>query len=104
MKGFRKIVVNGKIWWWRIGRTNVAARLDGTNIKKVISLCDLTGISWEEIERSKHHHYFSVTPADVAKWLKTIKLDETFQTTKVKRRNRNGRHDAMRSARGSELD
>ncbi|MFH0779785.1 MAG: hypothetical protein V1928_02895 [Parcubacteria group bacterium] len=76
MKGFRKIIVNGKLWWWKIGKTYVTARLDGTNIKKVINLCDLTGISWEEIERSKNRHYFSVTPKQIETWLKGVKIDE----------------------------
>jgi hypothetical protein len=70
MKGFRKIIVDGKLWWWKYIKSNVVAYLDETKEKRVIDLRTLTGLSWDQIERGHWKKYFSVTPKDIEKWLK----------------------------------
>lgn len=104
MIGFRKIVIDKKIWWWKLIKHKVVAYPDGTRNKQLIGLDVLTGIDWAEMERAQWKGYFKVTPADVAKWLKTIKIDETSKTITPTRSKKNARHNAVRSARGSTLD
>jgi len=70
MKGFRKIIVDEKLWWWKFIKSKVVAYSDETKEKRVIDLSTLTGQSWNDIERGEWKHYFSVTPKEVEKWLK----------------------------------
>lgn len=71
-KGYRKIIVKGKLWWWRFGHEVVAFN-DETGEKKVIGLNKLTGLSWPDIERGHWKKWFCLTPKDIEKWLKEMK-------------------------------
>ena len=69
MKGFRKIVVNDKTYMWRLIR-NFVVIICPDGEKFPVSLSVLTGWSSPDIERGMNKRYFSVTPKDVAEFIK----------------------------------
>jgi hypothetical protein len=84
MKGWRIIKVNGKEWNWKIGSQNVIAKNLEDNETRTASLEDITGWTPDEIERGQHKKYFSLTPKDIAEWLKKgsdLKLGLVDETT-----------------------
>ncbi len=68
-KGFRKIVVNGKTWWWRYGHTVVAFTNEEPKETRKVDLRTLTGMTWTDIERGHWKRWFKLTPKDIATWL-----------------------------------
>jgi len=76
---WRKIVVNNKTYKYRIGRQNVVIVEDineGEENKTVVSFSTLTNMSPNDIERAKWKRYFSITPSDIANYIKSnIKED-----------------------------
>lgn len=67
----RTINIDGRIWYWKVGRTNVVARAQDTNEKRVVDFSKLTGMDWCSIEKGMWKRWFKVTPGMVADWLKT---------------------------------
>ena len=69
MKGLRKIVVNDKTYEWKLIR-NFVIIICPDGQKFPVDLSTLTGWSNPEIERGMNKRYFSVTPRDVADFIK----------------------------------
>lgn len=67
----RKIVVGNANWEYRVGDTYVVAKNPTTNKGARITISELTGVSWDEIQRAKRKgsNWGGVTPAHIAKWL-----------------------------------
>ena len=65
----RTITVAGKVWKYRIGKNFVVAKAADTGEGKKVKLTDLTGMSFETIERAVWKRYFHVTPKQIATWL-----------------------------------
>lgn len=68
-KGARKIVVDGKTYFWFYKRSKIVIWSDD-GVKHVYSDSDMTGMTSDNIERGKWKGWFSITPSDVAKWIK----------------------------------
>ena len=67
----RKIVVNGVEWLFSVGKHLVVAKNPETNENRKITVSDITGWSWEAIERSiRKGGTWGVRPHHVAKWLR----------------------------------
>jgi hypothetical protein len=65
----RRIVVDGVGYEYLIGRSNVRITSpDGTS--RAASLDDVTGLSWDQIERGERKGYFSVTPSVIAAFIR----------------------------------
>jgi len=72
----RKIVVNGKTWEWRVGRSNVVLKLDKQ--KHIVKFEEIVyhrcgfneRAAHEYVERGQRKRYFHITPADIAYYLK----------------------------------
>ena len=71
MKGWRKIVVNGREWRYKIGFANVVARTENPKVVKYVDFSTLTGFSWIDIERAEWKKYFHITPKQIADWLRS---------------------------------
>lgn len=68
VKGARKIVVNGKTYYWLYKRSKIIIWSDdGT--KHVYSDSDVTGMTSDNIERGRWKKWFSIGPGDIAKWI-----------------------------------
>lgn len=66
--GWRKIVVDGAMWRYRIGRSGVEARTPSR--KFYDQLPAVTGMTWYDIERGQWKRWFSVTPKTIAEWIR----------------------------------
>lgn len=70
MKGARKIIVDGVEYYWLYkGGPNVVIWCSNGN-KVVSSESDVTGMENDVIERAKNKRYFTVTPRDIAEWIR----------------------------------
>jgi hypothetical protein len=67
----RLLVVDGKRWKWRLGRANVVAYCEDGE-KRVSPAHIVKNVSADEWERRqwKHMSNASITPNDVANWLR----------------------------------
>ncbi len=69
-KGARLIVV-GKRWWHWLYKGGVIIVWNDKGKKKVFkNLPELTGMSWDEIDRASRKKYFSITPRFIEKIIK----------------------------------
>jgi hypothetical protein len=71
MKG-RRIVVDGEVWTWRVGRGGgVVARSEDGEVRKA-KAWDLKGLTPDNFERGKWKETSDgmLRPREVAKWLK----------------------------------
>ena len=68
-KGYRTINIEGHIVYYKIGEWNV--NFKGL-INKSVSLSEITGLDPQEIERGKSKKYFSLTPGQIAQYLRKI--------------------------------
>lgn len=60
--------MNGTDYRYKVGRAYVDIRLpEGSRLTP--TLADVTGLSWDEIERGKYKRYFSVTPQQVKEYI-----------------------------------
>ena len=70
---YRKIVVDDIEYKWVFGRTAIVIRdADGAVVAKP-QVTDITGLSWDDIERGTYKGYFHLTPKDVADWIRAKK-------------------------------
>ncbi len=67
-RGARKIIVNGKEYYWLYRRSKVII-WDGEK-KHVYRDSEITGWSSDDIERGKWKRCFSIGPARIADWIK----------------------------------
>jgi hypothetical protein len=65
---WRKIVVDGVEWKYRIGKSNVAFRTEGRT--STAPFTEVTQMSWTDIERAQWKRYFHITPKQIASWLR----------------------------------
>ena len=69
MSGRRPITVGGMNWRYRVGKHYCVAKAEDTGEGRKISLADLTGMSWSDVDRGQWKRWFHVTPKQVADWL-----------------------------------
>jgi hypothetical protein len=70
----RKIVVDGAEWLFSVGKQYVVAKNPVTNEGRKITVSEITGWTWTEIERSLWKGgTWAVRPHHVAKWLRGAK-------------------------------
>ena len=67
-KGYRKIVVGGVEYTYKVGRTCVDIR-PPEGPRMTPNYQQLTGWSWDRIERGCHKRYFSITPQDIREYI-----------------------------------
>ena len=73
----RKIVIGETEWSYIIGGSMVVARNKVSPETRKIYLTELTGWTWDDIERRTYKRYFHITPSQIANWLSGGKLPET---------------------------
>ena len=68
----RKLVVDGKEWWVKVGRDTMSARSGSLRI--ALPLTAVTGYSWEDIEEGRHYgnRYGMVTPRMMAEAIRNV--------------------------------
>jgi len=66
-KGYRKIVVCGMDFEYKVGKTMVDIRGLGHDYHEAGNFPELTGMTWNDIERARHKGNFSITPKMIAK-------------------------------------
>lgn len=64
----RKIVVNGVTWTWQVGKSCVLIR-DANRKSHQVGLCDLTGMSSNDLERAAWKRYLHIRPAIIAEYI-----------------------------------
>jgi len=67
-KGVRKLVLESGIWWWRKGR-NVIQLWGPNGFREVADIADVSGWSWDSIERGTRKRYFSLKPQQVRDYI-----------------------------------
>lgn len=67
----RKLIVGGKEYEYRIGRSYIVIRCDG---KKVAApgMNEVSGESWSVIEHDQHKGNFHITPGQVADYIRRL--------------------------------
>lgn len=68
---YRKIVVQGKQYLFKVGRKYVSIRTrakGGTTHNPTLK--DITGFSWSVIKELQQNKGLSITPAHIAEWIK----------------------------------
>lgn len=68
MKPKRKVHIGTEVWEYRLGKGS-AVIFHPNGYKTVVDYSQLTGKSWDDIERGHWKKYFSVTPRDVAAYI-----------------------------------
>ncbi len=66
---WRRIDVDGIVWRYHVGETHVVALTDHRKMRRVISFAELTGLSWDEVDRGKRKRWLAITPELIANWL-----------------------------------
>lgn len=66
---WRRIVVDSIVWRYHVGDTHVIAIRSDDKMRRMISFAELTGLTWDEVERGKHKRWLSITPELIANWL-----------------------------------
>lgn len=69
MSGYRKIVVDGRQWKYKIGKNHCVANAIDNNEKRLIKLSELLGVSEHEFDRMRHKKTAQITPGMVAAWI-----------------------------------
>ncbi len=67
-KGYRKISVGGVDYEYKVGRAYVDIR-PPEGARMTPDLRQVTGLTWDEIERGTWKRYFSVTPQQIREYL-----------------------------------
>ena len=67
--GLRKIVVNGRVWHYRIGRSFIVANAEDNNERRLDSLPTICKMGWSDIERGTWKKWLHITPKMIADWL-----------------------------------
>ncbi|KKN63691.1 hypothetical protein LCGC14_0499260 [marine sediment metagenome] len=67
-KGYRKISVGGVNYEYKVGRAHVDIRPPG-GARMTPDLRQVTGLTWDEIERGTWKRYFSVTPQQIREYI-----------------------------------
>lgn len=67
-KGYRKIVVQGVEYEYKVGRSYVDIR-PPEGARMTPDLREVTGLTWDEIERGQWKRYFSVTPKQIKEYI-----------------------------------
>ena len=67
----RKIIVDGKVYEWRVGRNNIVIRING--ISTTIKACEVIGVTPSIYERGQYKMTQDgmVTPSLVAAYIRT---------------------------------
>jgi hypothetical protein len=69
-KGARKLVVDGRPWWFKVGQATVEI-WDSSNHKSAVDINELTGRSWDVLERGRWKGTLDgmVKPSDVVRYI-----------------------------------
>lgn len=73
IQGARKIVVDGKTYFWLYKHSRVIIWSDDGH-KHVYYDSEVTGMTPPDVERGKNKKWFSLTPFAVAKWINERKI------------------------------
>lgn len=71
-KGYRKIVVGGVEYEYKIGRSYVDIR-PPEGARMTPDLRQVTGLTWDQIERGERKRVFSVTPQQIREYIELRK-------------------------------
>lgn len=63
----RRIVVNDKEYYYRIGSSNIVIKREAES--HIVDFSIFTGWSWDAIERGEHKRYFKITPKQIADYI-----------------------------------
>ena len=66
----RKIVVNDRTYFWRVGRGSTVVIRDDEGKSRHINCATILGVTNDEYERGQWKRYLGVTPFYVAKWIR----------------------------------
>ena len=65
MVGYRRLIIGNNVFYYKIGKSHAEIRrFDRTRICTP-SYADLTGLSWDVIERGVHKKWLKITPATI---------------------------------------
>jgi hypothetical protein len=70
---YRKLIINKQEYQYTIGSHTIVIKHVGGK-RYNIQLPELTGLSWEEIEKGHWKNYLQVEPSDVANYIRRKKL------------------------------
>lgn len=75
-KGFRKLVLDSGTWQFKIGEIYVQI-FSPSNKKYCPNHSEITGLSWDSIERAHwknrgSDHFANIRPSTVRKWIKKL--------------------------------
>lgn len=62
-RGMRRLVIAGETWLWKFGN-HVDIR-DPQGKGHRVTLADLLGVTWDEVERAEHKRYLRVDPSSI---------------------------------------
>jgi len=70
MKNMRKLTVAGQHYEYKVGKTCVNIVLpDGSRVYPTLS--EVSGLSFDEVERGQYKKWFSMTPSMLADYIKS---------------------------------
>ncbi len=70
----RKIVVNDKVYHWSYNGKGRVVFWDENNTKHVFGTNKVAKMNWDDIEQGQWKRWFSLTPKDIAEFIKEKKL------------------------------
>lgn len=76
MKGYRRIVVDGHVFRYKVGSTCTVIRDQDRLLRATPYHEELTEMTAEEIDRACQKKYFSITPAQVEEFIRKHLLEE----------------------------
>lgn len=71
-RGMRRLVVHGRTWHWRFGNEIDVRDPDGRGHR--VTLCDLFGKTWQEIERDGHKRNLRADPSLIVNHIQRVIL------------------------------
>lgn len=67
----RKLIVDGKEYEYRVGRSHVVIRCEGRKVGAP-GLNEITGENWHVIEHDQHERNFHVTPSQITDYIRGL--------------------------------
>lgn len=67
----RKLIVDGKEYEYRIGRSHVVIHCEGKKIA-VPNFSELTGEKWHVIDHDQHKRNFRLTPQQITDYIRSL--------------------------------